>query len=190
MKDTIKFRETFIPQGCENCPMKGSTVVVADSSPIAFRSRVHVLFLGVNPGRKEAIFGRPFVGPAGLLLRSAIFEKLQGFSTAFSNVILCSTPNERGIPDIENVFSHCRPNIAAISRFFLPKIYVPCGTSAMRAIGIETGNMTVNSGRVFKVKSATVIPIIHPSAILRGFMSRDIFARDMGRIAYELRRMS
>ena len=55
--------------GCRACPLweRGTQTVFGEGS-----SRSRVLIVGEQPGNEEDRSGRPFVGPAGKLLRKAL----------------------------------------------------------------------------------------------------------------------
>src|SRR4029078_10276712 len=56
---------------CTRCPLyKNATQVVPGEGP----SRARVMMVGEQPGDKEDIEGKPFVGPAGRMLDRAIAE--------------------------------------------------------------------------------------------------------------------
>ena len=161
--------------------MRGKRRVVADMEPPESDS-VDVLFLGVNPGAKEAELGRPFVGPAGKLLRKTAHEILPGRVLAFSNVILCSTPNEASLADSNAAMECCSRNVKKIWDAFQPRIFVPCGAKALSRFGIKDRIMTA-SGREYRTGECAVVPMLHPAAVLRGCGSRDLLADAMRTIA-------
>ena len=58
-------------QGCKGCELyRGATQAVLGEGPAGAR----IVMIGEQPGDKEDIAGRPFVGPAGRLLDSALAE--------------------------------------------------------------------------------------------------------------------
>ncbi|MCR5813565.1 MAG: uracil-DNA glycosylase family protein [Desulfovibrio sp.] len=167
------------------CPLRGKVRVVADMEPEE-AEQIDVLFLGVNPGAKEADLGRPFVGPAGKLLRRTAREILAGHVLAFSNVILCSTSKESDISDANQAIECCAENVASIWQVLQPKIYVPCGAKALSKFTITDKIMAV-SGRVYHLDGLTVVPMLHPAAVLRGCGSREMLADAMRTIKRLLR---
>ena len=97
---------------------------------------------------------------------------------AFSNVILCSTPNESGIADSKRAMECCARNVEKIWNAFRPKIYVPCGAKALSKFGIQEKIMAA-SGHEYLIDGLTVVPMLHPSAVLRGCGSRKMLADAM-----------
>ena len=56
---------------CRACPLwKNATQTVFGEGP----ANAEIMFVGEQPGDKEDLQGRPFVGPAGLLLDRALGE--------------------------------------------------------------------------------------------------------------------
>lgn len=164
-------RETLADLSCDGCPL-GTTRVGMDSAD-GEAGPCRILFMGLNPGRDEARVGRPFVGKSGMFLREAMKEAGIISGWAIVNSILCSTANESEIPDVSLCREHCRKNVA---RFFLtvrPSVVVPCGNGAAGLFGLGSG-ITANAKKVFvsrgpsgKAAPVLVMPILHPSGIIR-----------------------
>lgn len=56
---------------CTRCPLyRDATQVVSGEGP----AKARLLFVGEQPGDKEDLAGRPFVGPAGRILDEALAE--------------------------------------------------------------------------------------------------------------------
>lgn len=152
------------------CPLSGATFVGMDASREEFSpGDIPVLFLGLNPGRREAELGRPFVGPSGELLRSAIAEA--GIADWAIYSILCFTPNEASIPDQAGCRESCAGNVRRLWACVRPSVIVPCGNGACGVFGLS-GGMRANMGRRYLYSPASgratvVMPITHPSAVLR-----------------------
>lgn len=130
------------------------------------------MFMGLNPGREEALRGLPFVGKSGRFLRRCM-DAAGIDSWAIVNSILCSTNNEREIPDPQLCRSLCRPNVAIFVRAIMPKVIVPCGNGAGAVFGLEKG-ITGNARKVFisrgpagRAIPTLVMPLVHPSSLIR-----------------------
>ncbi|MCR4667208.1 MAG: uracil-DNA glycosylase family protein [Desulfovibrio sp.] len=175
--DIRAFSKEFLFSCPPHCPMHGKIRVVADMEPEE-ADHVDILFLGVNPGTREAETGRPFVGPAGKLLRKTAHEILPGRVLAFSNVILCSSPNESGISDWKKAMECCAGNVAGIWSALHPDIVAPCGAKALSTFRIADKIMIAN-GREYHIDGQTVVPMLHPSAVLRGCGGRGMLADAM-----------
>lgn len=157
---------------CGSCPLRGKPFVGADSWN-GLATPANVLFLGLNPGTEEARIGLPFVGPSGRFLRIAIASVTDSGTWAMTNSILCSTSNETAIPDPKACRASCRVNVARISKWFMPRVIVPCGNGASALFEIKDGITRaeniwyISRGRNCKAKSTVVAPIQHPSALIR-----------------------
>ena len=58
--------------GCQGCPLyKNATQTVFGEGP----KNATVMFVGEQPGEQEDLAGKPFVGPAGKILRSRLFRR-------------------------------------------------------------------------------------------------------------------
>lgn len=157
---------------CENCPMFNKGIFVGVDSADSLVSPHTVLFLGLNPGVEEARLGRPFVGASGRFLREEI-ARAGITSWAMANSLLCSSNNETSIIKAEQTRACCKANIAFIYKIFRPKIIVPCGNGAWSIfkvnmpITIAADHIFVSRGPSGKSNLTVVIPILHPSALIR-----------------------
>jgi uracil-DNA glycosylase len=158
---------------CRECPLRAAPHVVLDSNAPA-PGPVDVAFVGLNPGRREVEQGRPFVGPAGQILRSKL-TGLAGQADArlpenarwlITNVILGHTPNETAIPKPGEVLTRCRGLVESILTAFPARLTVAVGLKPVRWFGIEDA-MEAASGRLFKTARGPVMPLVHPSAVKR-----------------------
>lgn len=156
---------------CGRCPMLGRTFVGVDS----FDGLVHhvpVMFLGLNPGRDEAVEGLPFVGKAGQFLRYVI-KDTGVCAWMMTNSLLCSSPNEATITNADAARASCRQNLAVIFKDFLPKIIVPLGNGAWSIFqtGVPISRaqemLFYSKGRADRAKETLVLPLTHPSALIR-----------------------
>lgn len=155
---------------CGDCPMSGRTFVGADSWNGEI-GHVDVLFLGLNPGAEEARKGLPFVGPSGMFLRSAL--NIDNVSWGIINSILCFSENESKIVNSGKSRACCRKNVARVWLEFTPDIIVPCGNGPSSVFEIPDGitiaerNYYISRGRNHTGKPTLVMPIQHPSALIR-----------------------
>lgn len=133
-----------------------------------------ILFMGLNPGREEAERGLPFVGRAGRFLRQCMGEA--GFEEAgwaMLNSILCSTNNESEIPNVEDCQRRCRENTGGYARIIKPRVIAPCGNGASALFGLDKGItanaklLFVSRGRTGKARPTAILPIVHPSSLIR-----------------------
>src|SRR5438128_6256146 len=93
--------------GCRACPLweRGTQTVFGEGS-----ERARVMFVGEQPGNEEDLAGRPFVGPAGRLLDTALEEAGIDRSQAYvTNVVKHFKWEPRGKRRI-----HAKPNAVEI----------------------------------------------------------------------------
>lgn len=153
-------------EDCKSCPLYGSKVVLWERlyEEDITEAGCDILFVGINPGKDEAIQGRPFIGKSGKLLRERIKAlDLSKYKIAFTNAILCSTSNESKIPDIEACISSCRKYTDAIMKMLKPKVIVPVGKQCANVYFEIPGGMSAINGKPV----VNVIPIVHPSFVIR-----------------------
>jgi DNA polymerase len=164
-------RDGDTPETCRRCDLwKNATQVVVGEGP----RNAPLMLVGEVPGDEEDRMGRPFVGPAGRLLRLLLGEAgIDPAVTFLTNAVkhfsfefrgkrrLHKTPVQREI-DACNVW--LRGEIERIK----PKVIVTLGTTALRAVVGE--KLSIIAARERALVSPEGVPIIatyHPSAVLR-----------------------
>jgi DNA polymerase len=159
------------PQSCRRCDLwkQATQAVVGEGARGA-----PLMLVGEQPGDEEDRMGRPFVGPAGRLLRHLLREAgIDPAVTFLTNAVkhfsfefrgkrrLHKTPVQREI-DACNIW--LRKEIERIN----PKVIVTLGTTALRAVIGE--KLAITAARERVLVSPEGIPVIatyHPSAVLR-----------------------
>ena len=157
--------------GCKACPLweTGTQTVFGEGSPQA-----EVVFVGEQPGDREDIEGRPFVGPAGKLLDEALVEARIDRSRVYvTNVVkhfkwkpqgkrrIHQKPNWREI-------AACRPWLDAELAALEPEVIVCLGATAAQALLGRQFRVSTERGRWVKSPLAPrVMATVHPAAILR-----------------------
>ena len=163
-------------QGCRGCPLwEHATHGVLGEGP----RRARVMFVGEQPGDREDIEGRPFVGPAGRLLDRALGEAgIDRGQTYVTNVVKHFKWEPRGKrrlhqkPNPDEVDA-CGPWLASEIEYVKPDVLVLLGATATQAILGRDARVTRIRGRVFEdialAPSLTVrvMATVHPSSILR-----------------------
>lgn len=160
---------------CKKCPLNGHQKVFYDflKNNSNYNS-CDIMFFGINPGKQEAKQGKPFIGPSGQLLRKKIQEThLDTFNICFTNAILCSTPNEKDIPDVTTCIECCKPNVRKIVQYFKPKIMIPVGRNCANFLFNINGKISQISGHVFG-ENKNIIPIIHPASAIYNRIGKNI----------------
>jgi uracil-DNA glycosylase family protein len=164
-----KLREAA--RGCRACPLweRGTQTVFGEGS----RSS-SVLFVGEQPGDREDLEGRPFVGPAGRLLDRSLEEAGIDRSQAYvTNVVKHFKWEPRGKKRIHQKpnsleIAACRPWLDAEIAVVRPKIVVCLGATAAQALLGPSFRVTKSRGKLVRSEHAPyVMATVHPSSILR-----------------------
>jgi uracil-DNA glycosylase len=169
-KPTVaKLREAAA--GCKACPLwkTGTQTVFGEGTEDA-----ELMFVGEQPGDREDIEGRPFVGPAGRLFDEALAEagidRKQAYVTNAVKHFKWTPRGKRRIhqkPSWSEIAA-CRPWLDAELEVVKPDVLVPMGATAAQALLGRQFRVTRDRGRPIESDLApVVIATIHPSAILR-----------------------
>jgi len=157
--------------GCTACPLHrtGTQTVFGEGA-----RRARVMLVGEQPGDREDVEGRPFVGPAGRLLDEALEEAGIDRGDAYvTNVVKHFKWTPRGTRRIHQKPSWgevaaCRPWLDAELVVVEPEALVLLGATA--AQGLLGRDFRVTRQRGAPVESALaplVVATVHPSSILR-----------------------
>lgn len=132
-----------------------------------------VVLIGEAPGEKEDESGRPFVGPAGMLLTELI-ESIGYKRSDFyiTNVVKCRPPGNRDPEDDE--IEACLPYLLRQLELLKPQVIVTLGRHAARTIfalgKLKWTSMTAQHGRVYSLnvlgRDVKVVPTYHPASAL------------------------
>ena len=160
-----------IAAGCKACDlwMRGTQTVFGEG-----RIGAQVMFVGEQPGDKEDLEGRPFVGPAGALLDRGLEEAgIDRHQVYVTNVVKHFKWEPRGKRRIHKKpnslqIAACRPWLEAEIARVRPRVVVLLGATAAQAIMGAKFRVTQQRGKVLPADIAThVMATVHPSAILR-----------------------
>jgi uracil-DNA glycosylase len=183
-----KLRETA--SGCQACPLweSGTQTVFGEGA-----AHADVVFVGEQPGDREDLEGRPFVGPAGQLLDRALAEaEIDRSQVYVTNVVkhfkwkpqgkrrIHQKPNWREI-------AACRPWLDAEVAVLKPRVLVCLGATAAQALLGRDFRVSRQRGElVHSPLAENAIATVHPSSILRA-EDRDLqyqeFVRDLETVA-------
>lgn len=152
-----------VTAGCRKCPLADGrrNVVFGEGDPVA-----DVMFIGEGPGADEDEQGIPFVGKAGKLL-TKIFESV-GITRReifITNVVKCRPPGNR-VPTVEEMTA-CDEYLQAQIALIRPKIIVCLGSTPTKWMLRTTEGITKIRGRWFNWRNISVMPMFHPSYLLR-----------------------
>ena len=126
-----------------------------------------LMFVGEGPGADEDRTGEPFVGRAGRLLTSLIEGiGLTRDDVYIANVVKCRPPGNRDPQPVE--IESCRPYLEAQLDFIAPRVVVTLGNFATKLLLDTQTGITKLRGQVHPYRDGVVlIPVVHPSAVLR-----------------------
>src|SRR5436189_4693103 len=181
--------------GCKACDLwkTGTQTVFGEGS-----SRATVMFVGEQPGDREDLVGRPFVGPAGKLLDDALAQAgIDRTNVYVTNVVkhFKWVPDERGKRRIHkkprySEINACRPWLDAELAVVKPQILVCLGATAAQALLGKEFSVSRRRGELMESELAPyVMATVHPSSILRAVdhesrrLQMDAFVADLHKIA-------
>src|SRR5579864_4280206 len=137
-------------------------------------ARPKIMFVGEQPGNQEDLEGKPFVGPAGKLLDSALVEAgIDRSKTYVTNAVKHFKWEPRGKRRIHKKpnaaeIAACRPWLDAEIVALQPKVIVCLGATAAQALFGRDFRVTLHRGEFLKSTLAPfVMATVHPSSILR-----------------------
>ena len=135
---------------------------------------VSLVLIGEQPGDREDIEGRPFVGPAGRLLDEALVEAgIARKDVYLTNVVKHFKWKPRGKRRIHEKpnsaeITACRPWLEAELALLDPDAIVLLGATAAQTLMGKQFRVTTERGKWLESEyRAKVLATIHPSAILR-----------------------
>ena len=178
---------------CKACDLweRGTQTVFGEGE-----QRARAMLIGEQPGDVEDVAGRPFVGPAGKLLDTALeAARIDRGKVYVTNVVKHFKWEPRGkrrihsTPDFEEITA-CRPWLDAEIEVIKPDVIVCLGATAAQALLGRQFRVTRQRGEFIPSPLApTVMATVHPSSILRApddearRIQMDSFIRDLEKIA-------
>ena len=156
---------------CRGCPLyEDATQGVIGEGPRA----AFAMFVGEQPGDREDVEGRPFVGPAGAMLdrglEAAGIPRDEVFVTNAVKHFKWTPRGKRRLhqkPTLGEV-SACRPWLEAEVKVVHPRMIVCLGATAAQSLLGRDFRVTRHRGEVFEHELAPwVMATVHPSSLLR-----------------------
>ncbi len=125
-----------------------------------------LMFVGEGPGADEDSQGIPFVGRAGQLL-DRILEAagIKREEVYITNVVKCRPPENR-TPAIEEIVV-CQRFLEAQIAIINPRVIVCLGNTPTKWFLGTTEGITKIRGQWFSWKGIDIMPMFHPSYLLR-----------------------
>ncbi len=162
------------------------------------KTSARIMFVGEQPGDREDIVGRPFVGPAGMLLDRALAEAgIDRDLVYVTNIVkhFKWARDERGKRRIHKKprateIHACRPWLEAELAAVKPDVLVCLGATAAHAILGNNFSVTRQRGEIVSSPLAKkIVATIHPSALLRMPAEKDRHA-EMQRFVGDLQKVA
>lgn len=169
-------------QDCRGCDLyRNATQAVfgeVEDRPTA--ASAAVMMVGEQPGDREDIEGRPFVGPAGRLLDRCLEEAgIQRDSVYITNAVKHFKWELRGKrrlhkkPSMREIEA-CRPWLDAELQVVRPKLVVCLGATAAKALLGSDFKVTKQRGILqHRDNLPPLMATVHPSAVLRAHTEED-----------------
>src|SRR5580704_15630649 len=158
-------------ESCKRCPLyRDATQAVPGEGP----SRAELMLVGEQPGDKEDLAGKPFVGPAGRILNQALQDAGITREQTFVNGAVKHFKHEmRGKRRL-----HKRPNNYEVERCKIwldferrlvrPSTIVALGVTAARSLTGRTVTINKIRGQAMSLADGTTLFVtVHPSSLLR-----------------------
>ena len=173
LKDPIQsLRQLAAAEGrCMRCPLyRDATQAVPGEGP----NRAAFMLVGEQPGDKEDLSGKPFVGPAGRILDQALHDVgIVREETFVTNAVKHFKHEMRGKRRL-----HKRPNNYEIERCKIwldferslvkPSTIIALGVTAARSLTGRAVTIGKVRGKPLDMADGTrLIVTVHPSALLR-----------------------
>ena len=179
--------------GCKACPLwkTGTQTVFGEGAPHA-----KVLFVGEQPGDKEDLTGKPFVGPAGRILDKGLdaagIDRSEVYVTNAVKHFKWEPRGKRRIHKKPNQLeiTACRPWLDAEIQVVKPEVVVCLGATAAQALLGKQFKVTQRRGELISHELAPyILATVHPSSILR---TQDDQSRhdEMARFIEDLRQVA
>jgi DNA polymerase len=132
------------------------------------------MLIGEQPGDREDLEGRPFVGPAGALLDRALdaagIDRARAYVSNAVKHFKWEPRGKRRIHQKPNALeiAACRPWLDAEIAVLRPKVLVCLGATAAQALLGRDFRVTQHRGKLIASDLAPyVLATVHPSSLLR-----------------------
>jgi uracil-DNA glycosylase family 4 len=159
---------------CPGCPYATYGPAIGSDGDPASRS----VLVGEAPGASEVVEGRPFVGPAGQLLRGALAQVgLVEADLFITNAVACRPyPVKPWVRAIVACHERLATDLSAHPR----AVIVTLGATAMRAVTAASKvPMLEVRGRPLSSPWGPVLPTLHPARVLRRPEERALLVGDL-----------
>jgi uracil-DNA glycosylase family protein len=158
-------------ESCKRCPLyRDATQAVPGEGP----SRAELMLVGEQPGDKEDLAGKPFVGPAGRILNQALQDagitREQTFVTGAVKHFKHEMRGKRRLHKRPNNYEveRCKIWLDFERRLVRPSTIVALGVTAARSLTGRTVTISKVRGKPLALADGTrLVVTVHPAALLR-----------------------
>ena len=179
--------------GCRACDLykTGTQTVFGEGAEHA-----EIMFVGEQPGDREDLEGKPFVGPAGRLLddalREAGIDRDHAYITNAVKHFKWKPQGKRRLHQKPNAaeINACRSWLDAEIELVKPRVLVLLGATAAQALLGRDFRVSVDRGKFIERPGLPLMmATVHPSSILRApddetrELERRAFIQDLKRLA-------
>jgi len=179
--------------GCRACDLykTGTQTVFGEGAEHA-----EIMFVGEQPGDREDLEGKPFVGPAGRLLdealRDAGIDRDHAYITNAVKHFKWKPQGKRRLHQKPNAaeINACRSWLDAEIELVKPRVLVLLGATAAQALLGRDFRVSVDRGKFIERPGLPLMmATVHPSSILRALddetreLERRAFIQDLKRLA-------
>ena len=185
-------------RACRGCPLYAHATQTVFGAGDA---HARLILIGEQPGDREDLEGKPFVGPAGQLLDRCLLEAgIERDLVYVTNAVKHFKWEPRGKRRIHKKpsareIAACRPWFDAELEEIQPEMIVCLGATAAQALLGRSFSVTQDRGRVLHHPGLPpLVATVHPSSILRApddagrHEARAAFVHDLKHAAAFLRR--
>ncbi len=158
-------------QDCQGCELyKNATQAVFGEGP---PSGVEMMLVGEQPGDREDLAGKPFVGPAGLMLDKALEDlgiaRNKFYVTNAVKHFRWMAKGKRRIHQTPRAseIRACQPWVEAEIDAVRPRLLVALGAVAVSSLLGASAKVTTYRGQVVEGAYGPCLVTTHPSSIIR-----------------------
>jgi len=148
-----------------------------------------IFIIGEAPGRDEDLRGHPFVGRSGQLLDKILAAC--GFNRTdhvfISNIVKCRPPGNR--EPLQEETQKCLPYLLQQIEYINPKILILLGATALKQMIGPDQRITKVRGTWIDWETRLVMPVYHPSALLRNSALKYDTWEDFKKIVFKYRKI-
>lgn len=158
-------------KGCRACPLweNATQTVFGEGTP-----RAKIMLVGEQPGDREDVVGRPFIGPAGLLLGRALAEvDVPRENVYVTNAVKHFKFELRGKrrlhkKPVDSEIAACHDWLKREIELVSPRLLVALGATAARSLLGRATPIQANRGKLREYAGdISLLITVHPSFLLR-----------------------